>query len=97
MAFFNVHLFNFSAIIEIIIGVLTVAFGVTLLFYPEDRKDYSYSGIVRIVGGTLIFVAGGVGIVSYKDPQNYNKNALCMAFSILACCVSVVRAGFFSE
>ena len=66
MAFFNVHLSNFSAIIEIIIGVLTVAFGVTLLFYPEDREDYSQSGIVRIVGGKLIFVAGGVGIASYK-------------------------------
>ena len=97
VGFFNVHLFDFSAIIEIIIGLLTVTFGVTLLFYREDRNDYSRSGFVGIVGGTLIFVAGGAGIVLYKDPQNYSKNLSRMAFSILACCVSVVGIGFFSE
>ena len=101
VAFFNLPLFfiflNFLGIIETIIGLLIVAFGVTLLFYPEDHKDYSWSGIVGIIGGPLIFVAGVVGIVSYKDPQNYCKNGLHMAFSILACCVSVVGAGFFSE
>ena len=67
------------------------------MFYREDRNDYSRSGFVGIVGGTLIFVAGGVGIVLYKDPQNYSKNLSRMAFSILACCVSVVGIGFFSE
>ena len=97
VAFFNFHFFDFSAIIETIIGFLTVTFGVTLLFSPEDCKDYSWSGIVGIIAGTSTFVDGVVGILLYKDLQNYCKNELHMAFSILACCVSVVGVGFFSE
>ena len=96
MAFFNLYLLNFSAIIEIIIGLLTVTFGLALLFYPEDLRDFSWIGIVGIVGGTLTSVAGAVGIVSYKDPENHCKNGLRMAFAILACCVSAVGIGFFS-
>lgn len=96
MAFFNLCLFNFTAIIEIIIGLLTITFGLALLFYPEDLEDFSWIGIVGIVGGPLISVAGAVGIVSYKDPENHCKNGLRMAFSIFACCVSVVGIGFFS-
>ena len=73
MAFFNLCLFNFTAIIEIIIGLLTITFGLALLFYPEDLEDFSWIGIVGIVGGPLISVAGAVGIVSYKDPENHCK------------------------
>ena len=94
--FFKLYLFDFSAIIEIIIGLLTVSFGSALLFYPKDLQDLSWIGYVGIVGGTLISVDGAVGIASYKDPENHCKNGLRMAFSILACCVSVVGIGFFS-
>ena len=96
MLFLNLYLFDFSAIIEIIIGLLTVSFGSALLFYPKDLQGLSWIGYVGIVGGTLISVDGAVGIVSYKDPENHCKNGLRMAFSILACCVSVVGIGFFS-
>ena len=91
------YLFDFSAIIEIITGLLTITFGLALLFYPEDfDKDYAWSGIVGIVGGTLISVSGAIGIVSYKDPQNHSQNGLRMAFSVVACCVSSVGIGFFA-
>ena len=54
------------------------------------------SGIVGIVGGALIFVAGALGIASCKDPQNHCKNGFHMAFCIVACFASVVGIGFFS-
>ena len=95
--------FYFSAIIQSIIGFLAVIFGFTLRFYERHPYyDYEYStwsvilGIVGIVAGAVICVAGALGIISCKDPQNHCKNGLHMAFCILACCASVVGIGFFS-
>ena len=95
--------FYFSAIIQSIIGFLAVIFGFTLRFYERrPYYDYEYStwsvilGIVGIVAGAVICVAGALGIISCKDPQNHCKNGLHMAFCILACCASVVGIGFFS-
>ena len=95
--------FNFSAIIQSIIGFLAVIFGFALVFYQRhpyyDYYNLGWSailGIVGIVAGAVICVAGALGIVSCKDPQNHCKNGIHMAFCILACCASVVGIGFFS-
>ena len=74
--------------------------GIALVFY-RDSYDYYLSwsvilGIIGIAGGALIFVAGALGIVSYKDPQSHCKNGFHMTFSILACCASSVGIGCFS-
>ena len=85
------------------IGFLAVIFGLTLVFYERHsyRRDFrdSFSGIfgiVGIVGGAVICVAGALGIASCKDPQNHCKNGFHMAFCIVACCTSVIGIGFFS-
>ena len=52
-------------------------------------------GSVGIAGGALIFVAGALGIASYKDPQNHGKNVFHMVFSILACCASALGISCF--
>ena len=52
-------------------------------------------GILGIAVGAPIFVAGALGIVSYKDPQNHCKNGLHMVFSILTCFASGVGIGLF--
>ena len=72
------------------------------MFYQEDSDDFYYFswakilGVVGIAVGVLICVAGALGIVSYKDPQNDCKNGFHMAFCILACFASSVGIGFFS-
>ena len=72
------------------------------MLYKRYLYDYYYLswpatlGIVGIVLGALICVAGALGIASCKDPQNHCKNGFHMAFSIIACCASVVGIGFFS-
>ena len=53
-------------------------------------------GIIGIGGGSLICVAGALGIASYKDPQNYCKNGFHMAFSIIAWLASAAGIGYFS-
>ena len=52
--------------------------------FDRCKKDSSYyfdfqlvagtGGITGIAGGAVICVAGGLGIASYKGPQNYCKN-----------------------
>ena len=71
--FFSLQLLDFSGIIEIVIFLLTVTFRLVLLFYPVDLNDHSWSGIVGIGVGTLVFVGSVIGIVSYKDPQTIPK------------------------
>ena len=98
-------LFYCSAIIQSAIGVLIIIFGFSLLF-DRCKKDSSYyfdfqlaagtGGITGIAGGAVICVAGGLGIASYKDPQNYCKNGFHMAFSILAWLASGVGISIFS-
>ena len=98
--------FLFSAIIQSIIGLVTVIFGVTLLFYRKDNSSsddwvvpfvVSILGICGIIEGLLVVcIAGAVGIASCIDPQSHYKNAKFMGCSICVCCLSVVGIGFFS-
>lgn len=98
-------LFYCSAIIQSAIGGLIIIFGFSLLF-DRCKKDSSYyfdfqlaartGAITGIAGGAVICVAGGLGIASYKDSQNYCKNGFHMAFSILAWLASGVGISIFS-
>ena len=102
--FFRVNKFHwrkqfvyFLAIIQLIVAVLTVAFGIAVVLHGEDARNFDNAmeiGIVGIVGGVIISVAGTLGIVSYKDHKNQSKNAFHMAFSVIACCVSIVGIHF---
>ena len=92
--FYQFASFPFLAIIEVIIGLLTLTFGLALLLYPD--VDNVLFGGAGVVGGSLICVAGAFGIVSYKAPQSHCKNGLHMAFSILVCYVSFLGVGVFS-
>ena len=97
--------YYFSAVIQSIIGLLTVLFGVTLLFYREDNSYDSglgvavvstLLGIYGIIEGFLVFVAGTVSIGSCTDPQSHYRNGKFMGCSICASCLSGVGIGFFS-
>ena len=97
--------YYFSAVIQSIIGLLTVLFGVTLLFYREDNSyDSGYGvadvstlfGFYGIIEGVLVCVAGTVGIGSCTDPQSHYRNGKFKGYSICACCLSGVAIGFFS-
>ena len=102
--FFRVNKFHsrkqfvyFLAIIQLIVAVLTVAFGIAVVLHGDDARNVDNAmeiGIVGIVGGVIISVAGTLGIVSYKDHKNQSKNAFHMAFSVIACCVSIVGIYF---
>ena len=92
--FYQFASFPFLAIIEVIIGLLTLTFGLALLLYPD--VDNVLFGGAGVVGGSLICVAGAFGTVSYKAPQSHCKYGLHMAFSILVCCVSFLGVGVFS-
>ena len=100
--------FYISAIIQSIIGLLTVLLGATLLFYRDDKHNsYGESdwftplvltvlGIYGIIEGVLVCVAGTVGIGSCIDPQRYYRNEKFKGCSVCACCLSGVGIGFFS-
>ena len=53
-------------------------------------------GILGIIEGVLVCIAGAVSIGSCTDPQNNYKNGTFLGCSIFACCLSVVGIGFFS-
>ena len=68
-------------------------FGSLLFHYKKCKTIMSLllgSGIGGIAGGVIIFIAGGLGIASYKDHQNICKAGCYLAFSIVSCCLSVV-------
>ena len=65
-----------------------------MVSHGENADNAMKIGIVGIFGGIIICVAGALGIISYKDRNNQNKNAFHMAFSIIGCCVSIVGIYF---
>lgn len=76
---------------------MTVSFGIAGVVHGEKDQNFDNAmeiGVVGIVGGVIISVAGTLGIVSYKDHKNQSKNAFHMAFSVIACCVSIVGIYF---
>ena len=85
------------AIIQLIVAALAFSFGITVVIHGEDGDNFNNTmkiGIVGIVCGVIICVAGALGIISYKDRNNQSKNAFYIAFSIIACCVSIVGIYF---
>ena len=83
-------------------GLLTVIFGIILLYYRKDDSP-SYSdwfwpfvmsllGIYGIIAGILVCIAGTFGFGSHKDPQS----CIGIGCSICVCCLSVVGIAFFS-
>lgn len=76
-----------------------MTFGLILLLHPDiDYSQFRGKGLggLGIAGGILTCVAGAIGVVSYKAPQNHCKAGLHLLFSSLACCVSVVGIIFFT-
>ena len=68
-------------------------FGSLLLHYKKCKTIMSLllgSAIGGIAGGVIIFIAGGLGIASYKDRENVWKAGSYLAFSIVSCCLSVI-------
>lgn len=84
----------FLAIIQLIVAALTFSVGIAVVSHGENADNAMKIGIVGIFGGIIICVAGALGIISYKDHNNQNKNAFHMAFSIIGCCVSIVGIYF---
>ena len=89
---FNVCFFVYlSAILQSAIGLFITMFGSLLLHYKECKTFMSLllgSGIGGIVGGVIIFIAGGLGIASYKDRKKIWKAGCYLTFSIASCCLS---------
>ena len=87
----------FLVIIQLIVAVLTFSFGIVVVIHGDDADRFDDTmtiGILGIVGGVIIFVAGALGIISYKDRNNQSKTAFHLAFSIMACCVSIMGIYF---
>ena len=84
---FNVCFFVYlSAILQSAIGLFITMFGSLLLHYKECKTFMSLIG--GIVGGVIIFIAGGLGIASYKDRKKIWKAGCYLTFSIASCCLS---------
>ena len=80
-------------------GVLSFSFGIALSLHGNGRGeiyDPMVTGILAIVVGVISFVAGVLGVISYKDQRSHSKNGFHMGFSITACCISVVAIFFDS-
>lgn len=81
----------FLAIIQLIVAALTFSFGIAVVSHGENADNAMKIGIVGIFGGIIICVAGALGIISYKDHNNQNKNAFHMAFNYKIFCTLVVH------
>ena len=55
------------------------------------------SGVCGISVGVVTFIAGGQGILLYKDHQNIRKARLYLASSIVSCCLSVIGTITYAE
>ena len=79
------------------IGVLSVSLGIALSSYGEGVGLLYHpmvTGILAIFAGAIAFVAGVLGVISYKYQRNHSKNGFHMGFSIILCCISVVAIFF---